>query len=582
MKGLAVCPVAKERLYLLAEVDGLARTVGVMRARKLVADSFRYGKYTELTKIQRVSAKTLARWDADRLALSPLNGNSGRKSVINDLQVLRAVAEKTQNPHLTWQKIAVKCASEDGEVPHADTIARAYRTLSQKHPDQIARLSNPAEYRNRHRAAMGNASAMATHANALWELDSTSLDCASESGKRYALMAAIDVYSRRMMVLVAPTSNAEGIKTLLRRAFIEWGVPDFIKTDNGKDYKSREVRSALAALRIYQGFCKVRSPWEKPHIERALKTLNHDIVAELPRFLGHSVQDQVARREREAAKAKEPNRIVNKLARLFGVYMQHGLTMVELQGVLDTWCDQEMTRPRKKALTGKTPAMMMAGQTVRKVENLHELDILLADLGGKSGIRTLQRSGIHLERGTFIHPNIGSKHPAGTKVRIKHDPVEEKYLHVFDLKWNFLFTAFNKKLDGMLTQSTAVEGHARQAAKNKALDAEIAKLTAEKRKNNRTNHAAKIRAIANQEPENVIWVPMRVESVEVEAFKDKKPEVTPPQKSQPEAQENYERWLVLDGRVKNGETLDHGDSVFWQKYPERPEFKVQMRKRRQA
>ena len=50
-------------------------------------------------------------------------------------------------------------------------------------------------------------------------------------GKRYAIVAALDIMSRRGRVLVVPSSWATAIAALLRRCILECGVPETVRTD---------------------------------------------------------------------------------------------------------------------------------------------------------------------------------------------------------------------------------------------------------------------------------------------------------------------------------------------------------------
>ena len=60
----------------------------------------------------------------------------------------------------------------------------------------IATLAaNPGDANNKLRPAPGSASEKAPYINALWEMDGTPADVICSDGVRYALSAAIDVYS---------------------------------------------------------------------------------------------------------------------------------------------------------------------------------------------------------------------------------------------------------------------------------------------------------------------------------------------------------------------------------------------------
>ena len=101
-------------------------------------------------------------------------------------------------------------------------------------------------------------------------------------GKRYAIVAAIDIWSRQARVLVVPTSRATAIATLLRCCILEWGMPEAVRTDEGKDYTSRHVLGVLADLEVEHRPCPPYTPEAKPFVERFLGTLTRDLFATLP------------------------------------------------------------------------------------------------------------------------------------------------------------------------------------------------------------------------------------------------------------------------------------------------------------
>jgi hypothetical protein len=148
--------------------------------------------------------------------------------------------------------------------------------------------------------------------NDKWEIDSTKADLATkkenvvwlsspfgEAPVRAALVACIDVATRMVKVLVRPTSNSEALCLVLADCVKDWGLPKLVKTDNGKDYISKHVKGFLTAMGIEQKCCVVRQPWEKPHIERFMRTLQHSAEWQmLPWSTGHSVAMQMALRKR--------------------------------------------------------------------------------------------------------------------------------------------------------------------------------------------------------------------------------------------------------------------------------------------
>ena len=176
--------------------------------------------------------------------------------------------------------------------------------------------------------------------NGKWEIDSTKADLATkkenvvwlsspfgEAPVRAALVACIDVATRMVKVLVCPTSNSEALCLVLAECVKDWGLPKLVKTDNGKDYISKHVKGFLAAMGIEQKCCVVRQPWEKPHIERFMRTLQHSAEWQmLPWSTGHSVAMQQAIRKRRDGDLVLP------------------WTIVQFQGWIDKWVDSYHSR----------------------------------------------------------------------------------------------------------------------------------------------------------------------------------------------------------------------------------------------
>ena len=158
--------------------------------------------------------------------------------------------------------------------------------LAEKNARDLLAVTNPDRDRSRHRPAGGDAAAKIVRLNQLWELDSTPADVICADGRRYAIVAAIDIWSRQARVLVVPTSRAAAIAALLRRCILEWGVPEAVRTDEGKDYTSRHVLGVLADLEIEHRPCPPYTPEAKPFVERFLGTLTRDLFATLPGFPG--------------------------------------------------------------------------------------------------------------------------------------------------------------------------------------------------------------------------------------------------------------------------------------------------------
>lgn len=282
--------------------------------------------------------------------------------------------------------------------------------------------------------------------NQKWEIDSTKADLATkkenvvwlsspfgEAPVRAALVACIDVASRRVKVKVFPTSNSEALCLVLAECVKDWGLPKLVKTDNGKDYISKHVKGFLAAMGIEQKCCVVRQPWEKPHIERFMRTLQHSAEWQmLPWSTGHSVAMQQALRKRRDGDLVLP------------------WTIAEFQSWIDKWVDSYHSRVHEGL--GISPMERLAsfradGFVALMPKNLEET-LLFAMM--REDTVTVNKGGINYQGRLYVAAELIAHF--GDKVAIRVDPDDVNQILVYsttDLsqaefickaKWNLALT----------------------------------------------------------------------------------------------------------------------------------------------
>ncbi len=61
-----------------------------------------------------------------------------------------------------------------------------------------------------------------------------------------------------------------------------WGMPQYLKLDNGPEFHSLSFKVSLAELGINTIYCPRKKAWFKGRVERALKRINHELIATLP------------------------------------------------------------------------------------------------------------------------------------------------------------------------------------------------------------------------------------------------------------------------------------------------------------
>ena len=327
------------------------------------------------------------------------------------------------NPaHLTARHCHRTLMARLGHAPAMSTIAHWLAARRREFAYERSAVADPDRHRSHRKPAGGDAAAHIERLNQEWELDSTPADVICADGLRYAVVVAIDIWSRRTRGLVAPTSRAAAIAALFRRCLLDWGVPELVRTDEGADYTSRHVVGVIADLELDHDICPPFAPDAKPFVERVIKTISHDLFANLPGFTGHNVADAQALRARKSYAARQG---ADK-CEAFRV----ALSAEELQAYLDRWCDDLYGREPHDGLSGLSPFERFHSWTgpIKRIGDERALDALLAaPVGG--GSRTVGKGGIRLDNVDYIAGPLGGI--VGERVIVRRDPADLDRLFVY-------------------------------------------------------------------------------------------------------------------------------------------------------
>ena len=356
------------------------------------------------------------------MALMP--GRGGRTAALDAEMRAKAEALIRRRPrHITAKQIRRTLAAEfpDRDIPGIASIRRWARKWRAENAWELSANDDPDRHRSHRKPAFGDASADGL--NSLWELDSTKIDAMCVDGKRYTLVAGIDVWSRRAKALVAPTSRSESVAALLRRCLLDWGVPEIARTDEGADYVSNHLVRVMADLDVVHDVLPPYRPDKKPFIERFMRTIGHDLFAMLPGFVGHNVADREAIRNRWSFAARRGQ------ART--ITFECGLTAEQLQERIDAWCETVYGREPHAGLGGQSPFEREASWTGerKKIGNERALDLLLAKPVNRSPRRMVQKDGIHADGGVYVAGEIGDL--IGEWVDVRRDPADYGAVFVF-------------------------------------------------------------------------------------------------------------------------------------------------------
>ena len=428
-----------------------------------------------------VSAPTVARWRrrvagrprGERVAALLDQPGRGRRAMFTTTQEMLEAVEALVlkgGPHCTAAHARRVLLARLGTAPSVRTVRRWVASLRQERGRALSAATRPDAHRSRRMPAFGAGDRDAFAPNALWELDSTPADlmCADPlTGvlRRHAVVGALEVWSRRGMVLIVPVSRGVAITALLRRCLLAWGVPLAVKTDQGRDYVGRHVTRVLADLEIEHDLCRPYRPEEKPHIERFLGTLTRDLFAHLPGFTGHDVAQAKALRENKSFAARRRGE-----APTFELH----LTADELQRRCDLWLSGVYeTRPHR-GLDGMTPRLRAASWTgeVRAIADARALDALLAPAAG-DGTRVVSKKGLQVGGHLYIAPELGPL--VGERVGVREDAADPARLHVFAADGRFICVAEDPARTGLAVgpvarEARALAGEADREARRRARD----------------------------------------------------------------------------------------------------------------
>lgn len=480
-------------------------------------------------RVPSFSARTLIRWHSarrdgstSRLAVDrgQARKGTGTLEAANDGEVQTFIlALIAHQPFLAAHHIRDQVEARFGAtltvrgrpvaLPPVRTFQRAVAALKRDHKVALTKATNPDRYRSTMAPAGTGTYRWVTHPNALWMIDASPVDVLCTDG-RWSMYGCIDVATRRFVITISRTPRAAAVALLIRKAIMAWGVPQTIKTDNGSDFVARDTRRLFASLGIEADVSAAYSPEQKGHIERAIRTFQHDVGPQLPGFIGHSVEDRKAIEARKSF----AQRLGESEADTFCV----SLTSSALMGYVDQWLELVYQHRPHAGLKGVSPfqAAAASAQPIRTVDE-RALDLLLMPVAGKDGRRTTTKFGVRIDGFHYTTPTI----LPGTDVFVRMDPADAGRAFCFAADGaEFLGEALCAELRGLhpatLQQATR-ETHA------KIIDSHLAGARAEIRNlGKRPLIEAALKVAAGKVP-NVIPLPRREErhsTPEIEAAID--------------------------------------------------------------
>ncbi len=564
-----------------------------------------------LEHVKRISARTMHRWrsnaltNINRLAHDPAHARKGT-GVLDRAEGGRlrsyCLALYASNQFLAAKHIRTTAIAEFGNtvlietaqvqkrvpMPPLRTFQNALKVWKKEDRNALLKITDPDAYKSRVRFAATGANRM-DRLNQKWEVDASPSDIMTTEG-RPTIYAAIDLYSRRTIILVNRTPRAEGVALLIRKCLMTWGVPEIIKSDNGSDFVAKATVRLLDALGIEQELSTPYSPEQKGTVERVIGTFQRDCAATLPGFVGHSVSD---RKVIEARKQFSKRHNTDE-AKLFNVEW----SSAQLQEEADRWTEYQYGETIHSSLKGKTPNEVARAWTapVSQISDPAMLDVLLAPIASNNGIRRVQKTGVKVGGEHFISADV----MPGTDVLVRHDPEDLGRVWLFDPDGDtYLGQAINPVLAGL---DPAEHTRRVQAAQKAHFDERTAEIKKEIRKITPTTVAEAHRA-QHQRNASVLDFPRPTEKYEtrqmqaaaaVKAKRAPKPLTAAEQqvmddlnaspaapvsnvqalKTNHTPEDRFKRAKRFEARIAGGEKLADADALWLTGYQASPEYQA--------
>ena len=90
----------------------------------------------------------------------------------------------------------------------------------------------------------------------------------TQDGRAFRILTILDEYTRECLrITVARRITAQDVIDQLAELFVDRGIPEHIRSDNGPEFTARAIRQWLRDLGVKTLYIEPGSPWENGYIE---------------------------------------------------------------------------------------------------------------------------------------------------------------------------------------------------------------------------------------------------------------------------------------------------------------------------
>jgi transposase InsO family protein len=471
--------------------EAMRRLTTIQECEAFCGQAVRQGFYRvqameDFCRMRQIPLRTLQRWIAANRKLG-LAGLIDTRGGVGKEQITKEAWEQFESHYLDLRRPSVadcrgrvireaKRAGLDWQVP---SLRRMQQLIHERipYPMQVLHREGPMAYEAK--CAPYNVTDLSKiEPGAVWIGDHHQCDCWVREGGRWVrpwLTAWEDMRSRTIVGWVVTTQpNSSTILQAFRAAVKQYGPPEGVKIDNGKDYDSE----------TFTGTTKLRR-----RITKKMKIEDEEAVAGLYAMMGVSVSFAIPYN----AKAKAIERWFQTFEGQFGKSMPtycgnspvtrpedladylrsekalaEALGLEEFTEAVEAYINAYNHAPHTgREMDGRSPLEVMALRTSRRAIREDVLDLLCRVWAsakvGKNGVRFR-----YIDYGQY---DGRLREHMGSRVRLAVDPDDVSRVDVYTMMYQYITTAEHLQLaeyapgDADIREAMAKQRHARKVVK---------------------------------------------------------------------------------------------------------------------
>jgi transposase InsO family protein len=161
---------------------------------------------------------------------------------------------------------------------HAELTQGEKGVLNHKRVHRVWRdnaMQHPPKKRRKRRGEKGQVPLQAQYANHVWTYDF--VEDATLDGRKLRFLTLTDEHNRRgLAVEVRRSFKSIDVLAVLETAFAQYGMPAFLRSDNGSEFIAQTVKAWLKKLSVQTHYIDPASPWQNPFGESFNGTLRRE------------------------------------------------------------------------------------------------------------------------------------------------------------------------------------------------------------------------------------------------------------------------------------------------------------------